>query len=131
MKYLLLIYTNADNWAHPTFPNDPAFRALPPEEQEALRARSEAMWQEINSSGELVGGEALAAPAIARAVKIRDGVPATTDGPYLEAKEQLAGFFVLDCESVERAEEIAASIPDARFAGVEVRPIMDLSGQEM
>lgn len=74
---------------------------------------------------------ALAHPAKTRSVRVRDGVPVTTDGPYVETKEQLAGYFVLDCESLERAEEIAASFPDARFAAVEVHPIMDLSGQEM
>jgi hypothetical protein len=58
-------------------------------------------------------------------------VPVATDGPYLEAKEQLAGYFVIDCEGPERAAEIAARFPDARFAAVEVRPIMDMSGQEM
>jgi hypothetical protein len=67
----------------------------------------------------------------ARTVRVRDGVPATTDGPFGEAGEQLAGYFVADCESLERATEIAARFPDARFAAVEVRPIMDLSGQEM
>jgi hypothetical protein len=58
-------------------------------------------------------------------------VPVTTDGPYVESKEQLAGYFVLDCESPERAASIAARFPDARFAAVEVRPIMDMAGQEM
>ena len=62
---------------------------------------------------------------------MRDGLPAVTDGPYVEAKEQLAGYFVVDCDSPERATEIAARFPDALFAAVEVRPIMDTSGQEM
>jgi hypothetical protein len=78
-----------------------------------------------------VAGEALADPALTKHVRGREGVPVITDGPYLEAKEQLAGYFVVDCESPERAAEIAARFPDARFAAVEVRPIMDMSGQEM
>jgi hypothetical protein len=131
MRYLMLIYTNAENWAHPSYGQDPAFLALPEEEQDALHAQAEALRREITQSGELVGGTALSAPALTRSVRVRGGLPATTDGPFLEAKEQLAGYFILDCESAERAEEIAARIPDARFAGVELRPIMEQAGQEM
>ena len=55
----------------------------------------------------------------------------TTDGPYAEAKEQLAGYLMVECDSVERATEIARSWPDARFGAMEVRPVMHTSGQEM
>jgi hypothetical protein len=54
-----------------------------------------------------------------------------TDGPYLEVKEHLAGFYVVDCETVERVNELAAMVPDARFAAVEVRPVMEDAGLEM
>jgi hypothetical protein len=131
MRYLLLIYSNPENWEHPLFLRTPEFLALPEAEREELTRRSEALHREIRESGELVEGVALAHPAETRSVRVRDGVPVATDGPYVETKEQLAGYFVLDCESRERAEEIAASFPDARFAAVEVHPIMDLSGQEM
>jgi hypothetical protein len=56
---------------------------------------------------------------------------AATDGPFAEAKEHLAGYDLVDCESIERAEAIAACIPDARLVAVEVRPVMDLAGWEM
>ena len=55
----------------------------------------------------------------------------TTDGPYAEAKELLAGFFLLDCDGPERAVEIAAQIPEAAFGLVEVRPILQLGGPEL
>ncbi|GAA2840317.1 hypothetical protein GCM10020220_031630 [Nonomuraea rubra] len=58
-------------------------------------------------------------------------MPGVTDGPFLDSKEHLAGYFVIDCESLERATEIAARFPDARYSAVEVRPIMDPSGFEM
>jgi hypothetical protein len=58
-------------------------------------------------------------------------VPATTDGPFAEAKEQLAGYYVVDVESIERATEIATRDPAARFWAIEVRPIMDEAGMEM
>ena len=73
---------------------------------------------------------ALADPVNTWSIRVRNGVPATTDGPYVETKEHLAGYLLVDCESPERASEIAARIPDARFAAVEVHPIMDMSGQE-
>ncbi len=131
MKYLVMIYANPRNWEHPMFHHNPGFQALPQEERDEIVRRADEMWEEIHASGEFVEGVALADPALTRHLRGVDGVPVATDGPYLEAKEQLAGYFVLDCESQERAEEIAARFPDARFAGVEVRPIMSMSGAEM
>lgn len=87
--------------------------------------------REIVESGELVSGAPLADPGATRLVRVRDGGTDVTDGPFIEGKEQLAGYFVVDCESEQRACEIASRFPDARFATVEVRPIMDLGGQEM
>ncbi|MDA3643993.1 YciI family protein [Saccharopolyspora indica] len=131
MKYLLLIYSNPENWEHPMFLRNPDFLALPAEERAELARQAEAMHEEIVESGEFVGGEALADPLTARTVRVRDGALAATDGPYIETKEQLAGYLVVDCDSMERASEIAARIPDARFAAVEVRPMMEASGQDV
>lgn len=131
MKYLLMIYSNPQNWEHPLFLRNPEFLALPEQERQKLARQAEDLRREITESGELVGGEALADPVTSRTVQVRDGVPASTDGPYLETKEQMAGYVVVDCESLERANEIAARIPEAQFTAVEVRPIMDMSGQEM
>jgi len=58
-------------------------------------------------------------------------VPATTDGPFAEAKEQLGGYLIVECETEERAVEIAASWPDAKYFAIEVRAIMHTSGTEM
>lgn len=131
MKYLVMIYGNPLNWAHPMFEHDPNFLALPAEEQTEVRRQAEEFWQELRESGEFVAGVALADPTLTRNIRGRDGVPVVTDGPYLEAKEQLAGYFVVECESAARAVELASRFPDARFAAVEVRPIMDMAGQEM
>ncbi|WP_216213803.1 YciI family protein [Amycolatopsis aidingensis] len=131
MKYLILIYSNPKTWGHPIFERTPEFQALPEGEQAALSEQAEELRQEIIESGEFVAGTALADPILARTVRVRDGLPVATDGPYSETKEQLAGYFVVDCASPERAAEIAGRFPDARFAGVEVRPIMETAGQEM
>jgi hypothetical protein len=85
----------------------------------------------LTSNGEWVGGEGLAHPSQAKTIRVRDGVPAITDGPFVEAKEQFAGYCLFDCETPERAQEIAARWPDARYAAVELRPVMEPSGTEM
>jgi hypothetical protein len=90
-----------------------------------------AIVEELSASGEFVGGEGLADPSTAKAVRVRGGVPAVTDGPYLEAKEHLAGYCLFECGSEERALEIATRWPDARYWGVELRRLMDAAGLEM
>jgi hypothetical protein len=89
------------------------------------------MLREIAESGEWVDGAPLADPALARTVRVRDGVAGTSDGPYRGADEQLAGYVLVDCEDLDRAVELAARMPGARAAAVEVRPLMDPSGLEM
>lgn len=131
MKYLLAIYSNPETWGHPTFLRAREAQAMTEDERAAMTGQFEALLKEITESGELIAGEPLADPLTTKTVRVRDGVAATTDGPFIEAKEQLAGFFVVDCESRERAIEIAARFPNARWDPVEVRPIMNPSGQEM
>ena len=77
-----------------------------------------------------MGGEALADSSLARTARVRFGVPAITDGPYAEAKEQMVGYCLVDCESIDRATEIAVRWPDARLWGVEVRPILAPGGPD-
>jgi hypothetical protein len=125
MKYVLLIYANPDNWEHPVFRSDPRFRALPPAERAEVAERAEALRREITESGELVEGVALAGPGRMSTIRVRDGAAVSTDGPFAEAKEQLAGYLMVDCASPERAAEIAARIPDARFGRVEVHPVAE------
>ena len=120
MKYVVLIYSNPVSW-----------EALSEEERDGLTGEFEAFNKELIESGEFVGGAALADPANTKTVQVRGGVPAITDGPFAEAKEQLAGYFVIDCLNLERATEIAARDPNARLGTVEVWPIMDEAGTEM
>jgi hypothetical protein len=120
VKYLLIIHMNPASMA-----------ALSEEEQKAVFGVHEGFQQRLKESGELVGFAALADPSNSKVVRVRDGAPAVTDGPFVEAKEFLAGYYVVDCESVERAAELAAQMPEARFSGVEVRPVMESGGMEM
>jgi hypothetical protein len=119
VKYMLLIFNNPGN---PHFSGD---------ELDAVRAEVGALMGELAESGEWIGGEALADPAQAKTVKVRDGSPAITDGPFAEAKEHLAGYCLFDCETEERALQIAARWPDARTIGVELRPLMTHDVPEM
>ena len=120
MKYMLLIYNNPDH-----------LQSLPKEDLEAIFADVGVIIDELTASGEWIGGEGLAHPSQAKTIRVRDGVPAITDGPFVEAKEQFAGYCLFDCETPERAQEIAARWPDARYAAVELRPVMEPSGTEM
>jgi hypothetical protein len=121
VKYILLIYQNPANFQE----------LLREEDKQQVFAEVDAIIKELTSSGEWVGGEGLADPAQARTVRVRDGAPVVTDGPYLETKEQLAGYCLFECESIERATDIAARWPDARWWGVELRQVMTPSGTEM
>ncbi|HEY0618651.1 MAG TPA: YciI family protein [Kribbella sp.] len=123
MKYLMLIHSNPITWAHPSFLHTKEGLALSQRERDELSAQLEKLFTELTESGELVVAEPLAAPIDTKVVRVRKGVRATTDGPYSEAKEQLAGVFIIDVATPERAEEIAARIPEAQYAGVELRPI--------
>ena len=120
MKYMLLIYNNPD-----------ALAALPESERDAIFADVDVIMTELKASGELVGGEALAHPSSTKTVRAVGGTPVTTDGPFLESKEQFAGYLAVDVESEARAVEIAARWPDARFGAMEVRAVMHTSGAEM
>lgn len=123
MKYLLLIHSNPKTWGHPSFLHTEEGIALPRAARKALTQQLDDLLAELSASGELVSADPLEAPSKAKVVRVREGVRATTDGPYTEAKEQLAGVFIVDVASQERAEEIAARIPEASFTAVELRPI--------
>ena len=120
MKYMIMIYDNAQSRELFTGP-----------EGAALMGDMEARMAELRDSGEYLGGEALADPAQTKSIRVVDGVPAITDGPLAEAKEHFGGYLMLECESQERATEIALRWPSARFTPLEVRPLMTHDGPEM
>jgi hypothetical protein len=88
--------------------------------------------KELAESGELVETRGLAAPVHARRIQLQEGVPVVTDGPYAETQEVLAGYWIVDCESFDRATEIAARLANtpgpaaaASQAFADVRPILE------
>ena len=72
----------------------------------------------------IVGGEALQPTRVATTIRVRDGKTLTTDGPFAETKEQLSGFYLLECKNLDEAIALAAKIPGAWRGSVEVRPVM-------
>jgi hypothetical protein len=129
MKYVLLIHSNPQPWGHPTGDFVAEHQALPPEQRDQLTTAFEDLLKEMSERGELLAGEALGDPATSRLYRWQTGRPLATDGPYSESKEHLAGFFLIDVDSVERAEEIATT-----FTGpgetVELRPTMWPGGDD-
>jgi hypothetical protein len=123
VKYLILIYTNQQARQQ--------WERLPQDQRMAgLRAYA-ALNEDLAAAGEMIVSESLADPSLARHVTVRDGQATTTDGPFAEVKEQLAGFYLVECYSIDRATEIAARIPEAEAGVVEVRPVRTFSGLEM
>src|ERR1043166_4289782 len=96
---------------------------MSPTERDGLSRELDDLLNELRDTGELVSIAALADPRRARTVRVRERAAIATDGPYVESKEQMAGAFVIDCATPERAEALAARWPDARFGAVELRPI--------
>jgi hypothetical protein len=123
VKYLILTYQN------------PESRRLWDSFSDEQRARGlhayAVLNEELAASGELIAAESLADPELARHLTMREGQFIASDGPFAETKEQLAGFYLVDCASIERATEIAGRIPEAALGMIEVRPIMTYAGLEM
>ena len=113
MKFMLMIYANQETWD-----------GLSAEEMGKGIAEQDAFNTTFFETGELISAYGLADAATARTVRVRAGAAAVTDGPYLETKEYLASFCLLDCQDETRALEIAARMPFAAFNAVEVWPVM-------
>ena len=110
MKYMALIYGNEEAWD-----------ALSEEEQQRVAERYMALGREPVA----VGGDELQDPDTATTIRVRDGETLTTDGPFAETKEQLGGYYLIDCGSLDEALEFAARIPAAERGAVEVRPVVE------
>jgi len=131
MKYMILTYASQQDYdgmaGRPV--EEPVWSA---EDFAAMGAFMESFNKDLADSGELVETRALTAPVLTRRLQLQKGVPVVTDGPYAEAQEVLAGYWIVECDSFDRATEIAARLakcpaPDqvAARAAADVRPIAD------
>ena len=118
MRYLLLIY---DEQSAATTP------APAPSEEDVTMVMGDyaAFTKELRDRGVFEAGEALQSVASASMVRLREGQTLITDGPFMETKEALGGFYLLNCRDLDEALEFAAKCPAAQFGSIEVRPIWD------
>ena len=116
MQYLCLIYGD-ENLAD----------KMSKEEAEKMYGEYFAYTDGIRKSGHYIGGNPLKATSTATTIRVRNGKVSTTDGPFAETKEQLGGYYLVEAPDLDKAIEMAAKIPGARFGSVEVRPIQAFS----
>jgi hypothetical protein len=114
VRYMLLIYSDESLDAQAT-----------KEDWDAMGAAHGVFGQKYHD--QIEGGEALNPTSSATTVRVANGEPLTTDGPFAETKEQLAGYYLVEAKDREEALNIAAKIPGARFGSIEARPIMTFS----
>ena len=112
MRYALLICAD-----------ESAVGAFSPAEGQAMMAEYMKFGEEMTKRGVLQSGERLRPTTDATTVQLRDGEVLTSDGPFAETKEQIGGYYVVDCKDLDEAIEIASKIPGARHGSIEVRPI--------
>ena len=117
MQYMLLIYDD-----------ERVLGGMAEEERQALMGDYFGYTTELRESGAFVDGAPLQSVQTATTVRIRDGETLTTDGPFAETKEQLGGFYVLECKDLDEAIGWAAKIPGAKSGCVEVRPVIQYEG---
>jgi hypothetical protein len=114
MRYLLTLYRDESLLA-----------GASPEESQRTMDEYTALSREWLDKGLMLSGEGLDPSSTATTVRVRDGEKLITDGPFAESKEQLGGYYVVDCDAIDEAIELAARVPLARFGAVEVRPVMN------
>jgi hypothetical protein len=114
MKYLLAIYANETEW-----------NELGDAGRQAMYEEYAAVSEELGRRGMMIDGAELRPTSAATTVRIREGRALVTDGPFAETKEQLGGYFVVECESLDEAIEAAGKLPTARHGSIEVRPLVE------
>ena len=119
MKFLALIYNDESIYVD-----------AKPEDIAATFEAHGVFGQAATEAGVFAGGEGLQPTATATTVRVRDGERMLTDGPYAETKEQLGGYYALECKDLDEALEWAARIPEAATGAVEVRPVIDYAAME-
>ena len=114
MRYMTLIYGN-----------EAASAAMSEAERQAELVAYNAFSELVVSRGAMLSGEALIPTSSATTVKVREGKLLVTDGPFAETKEQLSGFYLLKCDTLDQAIELASQIPGAQTGSIELRPVVE------
>lgn len=117
MKYLLLVHHNEE-----------AFNKIPEGKRKEMLAESIELCHQLDGKGQYIHASPLQPEATGKIVRVRDGKSTVTDGPFIETKEQLAGYFLVEAKNQEAAVRIAQQVPGAWIGTVEVRPVTTISG---
>jgi hypothetical protein len=119
VKFVLLLNGAESEWD-----------ALGEEGQAAAMGDYYSVTEAMKEAGAYLGGEALTPSTTAKTLRVRDGQRMVTDGPFIESKEILGGYYLLECATIEDALDWAAKLPDARIGSIEVRPVLDMDELE-
>ena|SRR5215216_4546014 len=114
MRYMLLIYGDESSWGN-------ASEA----DQQAQMEKWNAYTEELRAAGATQGGDALRPTATATTVRLENGEPLVTDGPFAETREQLGGYYLLDVADLDEAIKWAQKCPGAAYGSIELRPVME------
>ncbi len=117
MKFILIVHHNED-----------AFEEMDKEMQSQLLAESIELTHQLHATGQYVHASPLHPAATAIIVRVREGKPLVTDGPFIETREQIAGYFLIEARDRNEAVRVATRVPGARIGTVEVRPLIEITG---
>ena len=117
MKFMLIVHHNED-----------AFEKMDKETQSQLLTESIELTHQLHATGQYVHASPLHPAATAVIVRVREDTPLVTDGPFIETREQIAGYFLVNAQDLNEAIRIATRVPGARIGTVEVRPLIEITG---
>ncbi len=117
MKYMLLVHHDEE-----------AFAKFSETERQQMLEESVQLTHQLHANGKYLSASPLQPAATAVIVRLREGKPLVTDGPFIETREQIAGYFLIDAKDFNEAISIAARVPEARIGAVEVRPLIEIAG---
>ncbi len=117
MKFMLIVHHNEE-----------AFQKIAKDKQQQMLAESIELTHQLHAAGQYLSASPLQPAATAVMVRMREGKPLVTDGPFIETREQIAGYFLINARNLNEAVSIAGRVPGARIGTVEVRPLIEISG---
>jgi hypothetical protein len=117
MKFMLIVHHDEE-----------AFSKIEKEKRQQLLAESIELTHQLHAAGQYLSASPLQPAATAVMVRVREGKPLVTDGPFIETREQIAGYFLVDAKDLKEAVRIATRVPGARIGTVEVRPLIEITG---
>ena len=117
MKFMLIVHHDEE-----------AFNKIEKEKRQQMLAESIELTHQLHAAGQYLSASPLQPAAMAVMVRVREGKPLVTDGPFIETREQIAGYFLIDARDLNEAISIATRVPGARIGTVEVRPVIEITG---